>query len=76
MATVSLKEAQDNLSELIHRLGPGEELVITENDQPVARILPTSVAHVERKLGTMRGTVLHMAPDFDAPLDALGEYMQ
>ncbi len=76
MATVSLKEAQDKLPELIHQLSPGEELVITENDKPVARILPTSVAHGDRELGTMRGTVLHIAPDFDAPLDAFGEYMQ
>jgi antitoxin (DNA-binding transcriptional repressor) of toxin-antitoxin stability system len=74
MATISLKEAQDKLPELIHRLGPGEELVITENDQPVARIVPTSTAQAERKLGTLRGTVLHMAPDFDAPLDAFTEY--
>ena len=36
MATVSLKEAQDNLPDLIHQLSPGEELVITENDQPIA----------------------------------------
>ncbi len=76
MATVSLKEAQDKLPELIHRLSPGEELVITENDQPVARILPTSAVHGERKLGTLRGTVVHMAPDFDAPLDAFREYTQ
>lgn len=76
MATISLKEAQDKLSELIRQLNPGDELVITENDNPVARILPTAAARGERKLGTMRGTVLHMAPDFDAPLDAFGEYMQ
>jgi antitoxin (DNA-binding transcriptional repressor) of toxin-antitoxin stability system len=76
MATVSLKEAQDKLPELIHHLGPGDELVITENGQPVARLVPTSVEQSERKLGTMHGTVLHMAPDFDAPLDEFREYMQ
>jgi antitoxin (DNA-binding transcriptional repressor) of toxin-antitoxin stability system len=39
MATVTLKEAQASLSELIRQLVPGEELVITENDQPIARLL-------------------------------------
>jgi antitoxin (DNA-binding transcriptional repressor) of toxin-antitoxin stability system len=76
MATVSLKEAQDNLPELIHQLSPGEELVITENDQPIARVLPTPLVPRERKLGTMQGTVLHMAADFDAPLDEFREYTQ
>lgn len=76
MATVSLKEAQDKLPELIHQLSPGDELVITENDQPIARVLPTSLVSQERKLGTMPGTVLHMAPDFDAPLEDFREYVQ
>ena len=38
MPTVTIEEAQSTLSELIHRLTPGEEVVITENDQPVARL--------------------------------------
>jgi len=40
MATVSLKEAQAKLTELIHKLKPGDEVVITENNQPVAKLVP------------------------------------
>jgi hypothetical protein len=29
-----------------------------------------------RQLGTMKGTVEYMAPDFDAPLDDFKEYME
>ena len=29
-----------------------------------------------RRPGTLRGTVLYMAPDFDAPLDDFKEYME
>jgi hypothetical protein len=29
----------------------------------------------ERKLGTMPGSVLHIAPDFDEPLEDFREYM-
>ena len=79
MTTVPLQEAQANLPELIHRLAPGEEVIITENDQPVARIVPptaTTTPKPQRKLGTLRGTVLHMAPDFDAPLEDFKEYME
>ncbi len=39
MTTVSIQEAQAKLSDLIHRLTPEEEVVITENDQPVARLV-------------------------------------
>lgn len=76
MSIVSLEEAQARLSELIHRLSPGDEVIITENEQPVARISSITTAGVERKLGTLRGTVLYMAPDFDEPLDEFKDYMQ
>ncbi|WP_165074926.1 type II toxin-antitoxin system Phd/YefM family antitoxin [Paludisphaera rhizosphaerae] len=77
MSTISVQEAQARLSELIRQLSPGEEVVITEGDRPVARLIPTpSLERKPPRLGTLRGTVLHMAPDFDAPLDDPREYME
>jgi antitoxin (DNA-binding transcriptional repressor) of toxin-antitoxin stability system len=78
MTTVSIQEAQARLSELIHQLTPGEEMVITEDDRPVARVTPASgqVQRPPRRPGTLRGTVLYMAPDFDAPLEDFREYME
>jgi antitoxin (DNA-binding transcriptional repressor) of toxin-antitoxin stability system len=65
------------LSELIHELHPGDEVVITEGERPVARLLPaTAPARKARQLGTLRGTVKHVAPDFDAPLGDFKEYME
>ncbi len=78
MTTISIQDAQATLPDLIHRLIPGEEVVITDHDQPVARIVPTSppcAGRTPRMPGTMRGTVLYMAPDFDAPLDDFKDYM-
>ncbi len=71
MTTISIQDAQAKLAELIHQLSPGEELLITENNQPVARLVPTTGARLQRKLGTMRGTVLYTARDFDAALEAV-----
>ena len=48
MATISIHEAQSNLSELIHRLAPGDEIVITEDDRPVARL--TAASRPRRRL--------------------------
>jgi prevent-host-death family protein len=69
MTTISIEEAQAQLTDLIHRLHSGDEVVITENDQPVARLLPTAAEPRQqpRQPGTLRGSVLYMAPDFDAP---------
>jgi antitoxin (DNA-binding transcriptional repressor) of toxin-antitoxin stability system len=78
MTTVSIQPAQASLLELTHQWTPNEEVVITEGDPPVARL--TRAAEPEqrppRRLGTLRGTVLYMAPDFDAPLEDFREYME
>jgi len=79
MTTISIQQAQAKLTDLIHDLNPGDELVITENDQPVARLVRESAPpqHPSRRRpGTLRGTVKYMAPDFDAPLDDFKEYME
>ena len=77
MSSLTVKEAQAKLSEVIHNLQPGDEVVITENDQPVARLAPAEQKqHPPRRPGTLRGTVKYMAPDFDAPLDDFKEYLE
>lgn len=78
MATVTIEEAQNKLVDLIHTLQPNEELVITENNQPVARLTPVlrREQRKPRQPGTLRGTVKYMAPDFDAPLEDFKEYME
>jgi prevent-host-death family protein len=77
MSSLTVQEAQARLSELIHNLQPGDEVVITENDQPVARLVSTGQRQqTPRRPGTLRGTVQYMAPDFDAPLDDFKECME
>ena len=77
MTSLSIQEAQAQLPDLVHGLTLGDEVVILENDQPVARIVPASGQPQQsaRRPGTLRGTVLYMAPDFDAPLEDFKEYM-
>ncbi|MFI5380408.1 MAG: type II toxin-antitoxin system Phd/YefM family antitoxin [Tepidisphaerales bacterium] len=78
MPVVTIQEAKTSLSELIHRLAPGDDVVITEDNRPVARLVATAQepTPARRQLGTLRGTVLYVAPDFDAPLEDFAEYMQ
>jgi prevent-host-death family protein len=75
MATITIEEARANLDDLIHRLTPGEEVVITENDRPVAKLVATPPdPRPVPKLGTQRGSVLSME-HFDDPLEEFEEYM-
>jgi antitoxin (DNA-binding transcriptional repressor) of toxin-antitoxin stability system len=73
MTTISLLDAQSQLSDLVHNLAPGAEVIITEDDRPVARLLSATQERPTPQFGTMRGTVLYMADDFDAPLEGFGD---
>jgi antitoxin (DNA-binding transcriptional repressor) of toxin-antitoxin stability system len=79
MPTVTIEEAQARLPELIDHLAAGEELLITRNQQPIAR-LSAEEKKVARPVrpgpGLCKGAIVYMAPDFDAPLEDLKEYME
>lgn len=75
MPTITIEEAQAQLPDLIHRLNPGEEVVITENNQPVARLVSSPSPRRVPRLGTLQGTVLSMER-FDEPLEDFKEYME
>ena len=75
MSTVTLEEAQAHLSELIDRLQPGETVVITRNEKPVARLLAEeSPRRKPRKAGSAKG-MLTILQDDDEHLKDFEEYM-
>lgn len=79
MTSMTIQEAQATLPELVHRLLPGETMQITENGRPVAVVMASSRPSdpgEPRTLGNQAGSVLYMAPDFDAPLEDMKEYME
>jgi prevent-host-death family protein len=74
--TVTMEEAQAKLKELIHQLVPGQEVIITENQQPVAKLVSEPAKPPRPGPGLGKGSIVYMAPDFDAPLDDFKEYME
>jgi antitoxin (DNA-binding transcriptional repressor) of toxin-antitoxin stability system len=67
MPTISLEQAPGVLAEIVDRLPPGEEVVLTRGGNPVATIRATPPASPgPRRFGTLRGSVVAVAPDFDA----------
>jgi antitoxin (DNA-binding transcriptional repressor) of toxin-antitoxin stability system len=76
MAIITLEEAQAHLAEWIDKLIPGEELIVTRNDQPVAKLARTTSSHWPCRAGSAKEQILWIAPDFDAPLEDFREYME
>jgi prevent-host-death family protein len=76
--TVTIEDAQAHLTQLVDQLRPGEEIIITRDEKPIARLVgaESPPERLARKLGSLKGTVLYMAPDFDAPLEDFKEYME
>ena len=64
---VGVYAAKNHLSRLLDRAARGEEVVITRNGKPIARLVPVERRRPPRKLGALRGKV-RVAADFDAPL--------
>ena len=74
-AIVTVEEAQFRLKELIAGLALGDEIVIVENQQRVAKLVGEREPHPSRPApGLGKGSILYMAPDFDDPLDEFEEY--
>jgi prevent-host-death family protein len=76
MATISIKEAKDRLTELARRVEKGETVVVTRNGKPILDLVPhrkkggvnlNAIAAFKRK-HRVRAIVTSIADDFDAPL--------
>jgi antitoxin (DNA-binding transcriptional repressor) of toxin-antitoxin stability system len=55
MQTVTLSDAQARLGDIIGKLHPGEEIILTQDDKPVARLLPFSPSRPPRPLSEFAG---------------------
>lgn len=71
---ISIDEAQDRLAELIHRLAPGDEIIITENQQPVAKLLSQPRPLQRREPGRCKGMITLLVED-EEHLEGFQEYM-
>jgi antitoxin (DNA-binding transcriptional repressor) of toxin-antitoxin stability system len=76
MSTVSLAEAQAHLGELISSLPPGEELLIAQAGQPLAKLVRAERTSWPCRAGSAADKILWIAPDFDEPLEEFQEYME
>ena len=74
MPTITIEEAQATLLELIDRLAPGEEVIITRNQQPVAKLIGQQrPVRKPRRPGSAKGKLVILTEE-DAHLEDFKEY--
>ena len=74
MHTVTIEEAQAKLRELIEKLTPGEEVLITHNQQPVAQLILPPSANPQPVFGSCKGMLTIVTED-EEHLKDFKEYM-
>ena len=77
--TIAVDDIKVTLPELLDTLKSGDEEVLTRNQQPVAKLVseaPKPVVRTRPGPGLGKGMITFIAPDFDAPLDCMKEYME
>jgi prevent-host-death family protein len=67
MVEVGVHEAKTHLSRLLRRVAEGEEVVITRDGRPAARLVPIAPP-ARREVGFDRD-ILAVPDDFDDPLE-------
>jgi len=74
MAIVTIQEAQASLPDLIRKLVPGDEVVIIENNQPVAKLVASTADKPQPMPGRCKGMLTIMVED-EEHLEDFKEYM-
>lgn len=74
MQTIPIEQAQDQLSEILDKLPPGEEVVLTRNNRPVARLIREAEERPHPMPGRGKGMLTVLSED-DDHLKDFAEYM-
>ena len=71
--TISIEEAQATLPDIVSQLGPGEEVVITKDDQPVAELRSLAAGKPQPRFGSCKGMLTIVTED-EEHLEDFKEY--
>ncbi len=65
--TINVSEAQSRLSEILSLVAAGAEIILTEGEKPIARLVPPESSITPRIAGLHSGAI-STSDDFDQPL--------
>lgn len=73
--SISLKEAQAHLSEIVSKLAPGEEVLLIEGQRPVAKLIGEPPGLTKRPDPGLCKGMITIIEDDDEHLRDFAEYM-
>jgi prevent-host-death family protein len=65
MSPLTVEEAQGKLSELVDQLAPGEEVILTRDSRPVAKLVGQPTEALRPVFGRGRGNIEILSEDND-----------
>lgn len=65
MRLIAVNDAAAQLAEIVRQAESGEEIILTQDEIPIAKIGPVSEISPCARRGSMKGMVLAIADDFD-----------
>lgn len=74
MQQIDLNQAKSQAAALFQAALDGEEIIITENEQPVLKLTRVVIGKKRRQSGSAKG-LIKMSDDFDEPLEEFKDYM-
>lgn len=74
MQQVDITEAKTQIESLFQSALNGEEVIITQNNQPILKLMQLRPTTKVRQRGSAKGQIW-MSPDFDEPLEDFQDYM-
>ncbi|MEB3293321.1 MAG: DUF2281 domain-containing protein [Synechococcales bacterium] len=75
MQQVDIAEAKAQIEDLLQSALSGEEIIITQNQQPILKLTQFLQPPKQRQRGSAKGQIW-ISPDFDEPLEDFREYME
>lgn len=72
--TISIDQASTQLRGLVSALGPDDEIILVDNNRPVARIVPNAIPN-KRTAGTCKGMIEIIDDSNDVILQQFKDYM-
>jgi antitoxin (DNA-binding transcriptional repressor) of toxin-antitoxin stability system len=73
--TITIEEAQAKLKDFIHQLAPGDEIIITENQQTVAKLVSENPQQRKARVPGLGKGMITLLMEDEEHLEGFAEYM-
>ena len=75
MHQIDIEEAKTHLPDLVEAALSGIEVIITQDNRPVVKLVPLAPSKPHPLFGSAAGLIT-ISEDFDAPLEDFKDYMK